>query len=227
MTPCDDCGKVFLDRRQMMVHKRNIHGPHVACMCTVCGKILRNQTRLNVHMLTHDPIKPMCEQCQKSFSCKKSIIEHMNVVHKQGTPHICEQCGRRFGNRAAGRQHSQKCKGQDLRFDPSKRDERKLTINCILCNHAFAALDTLQRHYMNMHDPKQLEKVCLQCNKMLDTPQAVEDHKQTVHESLQCKICKKNCLSEISLKIHMEGHGDGKKRFECDVNITCVVRTHS
>lgn len=223
MTPCDECGKIFLDRRRMMLHKNNVHGPHVECICTVCGKALRNQTRLSVHMLTHDPVKPMCEHCQKSFSSKKSIIEHMNVVHKQGTPHICEQCGKEFRNRFAGRKHSEKCTGKCMPYDPTKRDERKLTMNCVLCNHAFAALETLQRHYLNIHDSKQCETVCLQCNKLLDTPQALEDHKQNVHENLQCTICKKNCLSAISFRIHMEGHGSGKQRFKCDVNISVIM----
>lgn len=225
MAPCSECDKVFLDRGQMMCHKRGVHGPHVESICNVCDKVLRNPARLRVHMLTHDPVKPMCEHCQKSFSCKKSIIEHMNVVHKQGTPHICEQCGKKFGNRFAGRQHSQKCTGEISPFDSCKRDKTKLTINCILCNRAFAALDTLQRHYVNIHDPKQLESVCLQCNKILETPKALEDHKQTVHENLQCKICKKICLSALSLRIHMEGHGEGKQRFKCDVNIILCLWT--
>lgn len=224
VTPCDECGKVLLDRRQMMRHKKTIHGTHLERICNVCGKVLRNQARLNVHMLLHNPVKPMCEQCQKTFSSKKGIIEHMNVVHKQGTPHICEQCGKEFRNKFQGRKHSLVCTGKIAShlLCVGKRDERKLTINCILCNHAFASVETLQRHFMNFHDPKQRESVCLQCNKMLDNAQALAEHKQTVHENLQCTICKKNCLSETSLRIHMEGHDDSKPRFECDVRILDV-----
>lgn len=57
----------------------------------------------------------------------------------------------------------------------------------------------------------------MKCNVLLESYKAVVDHKQMVHETLRCTVCKKDCLTEASLVIHMERHANGKQRFECEV----------
>lgn len=221
ISPCDQCDKVFADCYQLSMHKRDIHGPYVPSTCMECGKVFRNRTRLNAHKLLHGTEKLQCDHCKKTFKSKKYINEHMRIVHKKGVPHMCEKCGLEFLSRPLGRKHSLTCCGKFVSRRRTKRT--RLTKNkCLLCPREFMNLITLQNHYMQKHESKQRKSVCMQCNQMLDTPKALEDHNEKVHENnLRCTICKKNCLSEASLRIHMDGHVDGKPRFDCDVSNIC------
>lgn len=208
----------------MSLHKRHVHGPYVPSTCSECGKVFRNRTRLQAHMLLHSTIKLQCDYCKKLFKSKKYISEHMRIVHKQGTPHICEKCGKEFLSRPLGRKHSLTCNGKVVSRRTAKA--QRTTNKCLLCPQFYKNLVNLQNHYMQKHEIKQRESLCTQCNQMLDTPQALEDHNEKVHEhNLRCTICKKNCLSEASLRIHMDAHVDGKPRFECEVkNIPTVKK---
>lgn len=219
LSSCDQCDKVCADSYQLRLHKKRIHGPHVPSTCIECGKVFRNRTRLLAHMLLHVTAKLQCDHCKKLFKSKKYIREHMSIVHRQGVPHICEKCGREFLSRPLGRKHSLKCSGK---FVVSRPTKLKATNKCLLCPRVFMNLRTLQNHYMQKHDTKQREAVCMQCNQMLDTPQALDDHNEKVHENnLRCTICKKNCPSEAILRTHMDGHVNGKPRYECEVSNSC------
>lgn len=218
---CDVCGKVFRDQHLLRVHKRQIHGPYQPSMCTECGKVLRNRSRLLVHMLTHNPVKPSCEHCQKTFSSKKTIIEHMKVVHKQGAVHICEQCGRQFRNTSAGRKHSQNCTNNTNRRAASGNRQKywaNSAAACRFCSKSYTTLIALKDHYIKQHEPSELVLLCMKCNVLLKSYEALAVHNQIAHEQLRCSVCKKDCLTETSLVIHMEGHAIGKRRFECEVS---------
>lgn len=190
-------------------------------MCPECGKVLRNKARLLVHMLVHNPVKPICEHCQKTFSSKKTIIEHMKVVHKQGAVHICEQCGRQFRNTSAGRKHSQNCKSNRNRrsiYDNGPKWRSNSSTACRFCSKSYTTLHALKDHCLKQHDPSELELLCMKCNVLLNSYETLADHKRIAHENLRCTVCKKDCLTETSLAIHMEGHANGKQRFECEVS---------
>lgn len=204
----------------MKAHKRVVHDPYVASMCNECGKVFRNRERLHAHMLLHGTPSLQCDHCKTMFKSKKYIIEHMRVVHKQGQPHICDKCGQEFQNKFYGRKHTANCLGTVNGLKRRYRGESlKNSLNCQLCMRPYLVLATLQNHYKKNHTVEECELLCMQCNRIFASSQAFSNHKNTAHANLQCTVCKKVCLSEVSLRIHMNGHGHlrGQPRFDCKV----------
>lgn len=144
----------------------------------------------------------------------------MKVVHKQGAVHICEQCGRQFRNTSAGRKHSKNCTSKNRRAFSGGRPKgwSNSATACRFCSKSYTTLIALKDHYIKQHKPCELELLCMKCNVLLNSQDSLAEHKQKAHENLRCTVCKKDCLTETSLAIHMAGHANGKQRFECKVS---------
>lgn len=196
ITPCDQCDKVFPDRRLMKAHERVKHAPYVASMCNECGKVFRNRKRLHAHMLLHATPTLQCDHCKQMFKSKKYIIEHMRTVHGQGFPHICEKCGQEFQNRYSGRKHTATCLGSVIGLKRRygwRYESLKNSLNCQLCMRPYLVLATLQNHYKKKHTLAECEFLCMQCNQIFTSSEALSEHKMTAHGNLQkprfdCKV---------------------------------------
>lgn len=63
--------------------------------CSICGKVLRCQRNLTVHMImAHDESSPIhkCDKCVAVFKVKAHLDRHMKDVHS-GNTYKCEECG--------------------------------------------------------------------------------------------------------------------------------------
>ncbi|KAJ8704929.1 hypothetical protein PYW08_012249 [Mythimna loreyi] len=96
---CDHCDKLFTSREALRNHVKEIGG--VKFTCDICNKDCKSKGTLAIHISTvHHKIKrktkpKICEVCGKSFTVRKSLVEHLNL-HLGVRPHVCKDCGATF-----------------------------------------------------------------------------------------------------------------------------------
>ncbi|KAK1329789.1 hypothetical protein QTO34_009972 [Cnephaeus nilssonii] len=87
---CSNCGKGFLQNRDLIVHRRIHRGPK-PCVCSECGKGFVNKSNLTVHRRIHTGEKPyVCNECGKGFIQKGDLIAHQRL-HTGKTPFVCRE----------------------------------------------------------------------------------------------------------------------------------------
>ncbi|KAK8783224.1 hypothetical protein V5799_015431, partial [Amblyomma americanum] len=144
---CPHCPKVFKLMRSLKIHIRAIHSQESRKQCTLCGKLLATERKLQLHMaLTHfgDPVdcqdntfsllRPQkCEQCDfKSFSYAR-LARH-RVTHTGVYKHQCPECGKNFVVRDQMTRHIQVV-------------HRKMHFACPDCPRVFYSEKLFQHHH--------------------------------------------------------------------------------
>lgn len=129
---CSNCGKGFLQNRDLIVHRRIHRGPK-PCICSECGKGFVNKSNLTVHRRIHTGEKPyVCNECGKAFIQKGDLIAHQRF-HTGKTPFVCSECGKCFSWSSSLIKHERIHTGE-------KR------YSCDTCGKAFAYMSTLVSH---------------------------------------------------------------------------------
>lgn len=87
VTNCEDCGKVFTDKRKLLNHRNIVHLKNVeANECKLCEYITQNKSAFRKHMKKHQPCT-MCNYISKSIP---DFRKHLREVHKKD-PEVCIQ----------------------------------------------------------------------------------------------------------------------------------------
>ncbi|KAJ1367328.1 hypothetical protein KIN20_028221 [Parelaphostrongylus tenuis] len=103
LNQCVKCGKQFASKNLLRKHlythrrgKRNI-------TCEECGRIFSRADGLYTHkQVVHENHRFMCMYggCDHpGFRSRKSLIEHIRLIHTKVRPYECETCGKAFINR--------------------------------------------------------------------------------------------------------------------------------
>ncbi|XP_054566540.1 zinc finger protein 350-like [Eptesicus fuscus] len=129
---CSNCGKGFLQNRDLIVHRRIHRGPK-PCVCSECGKGFVNKSNLTVHRRIHTGEKPyVCNECGKGFIQKGDLIAHQRL-HTGKTPYVCSECGKCFSWSSSLIKHERIHTGEK-------------PYSCDTCGKAFAYMSTLVSH---------------------------------------------------------------------------------
>lgn len=92
---CDECGRVFRDRRLFANHLK-IHSGERPYKCEYCDKSFITQSDCKKHQRIHTGEKPYtCDLCQKSFTFSNSYRIHMRN-HFGEKPFKCPVCDKAF-----------------------------------------------------------------------------------------------------------------------------------
>ena len=84
----------------MYRHMQSRHKEHVMVNCPYCGKQVRD-LNLTTHIRTKQCDRPeeertlvrfQCDQCEKTFTHKKGLRDHIKNVHNQEKNFKCELC---------------------------------------------------------------------------------------------------------------------------------------
>ena len=53
-----------------------------------------------------------CDVCQKSFTSRRNMLQHIREIHDKNTKHTCKQCSRVFFRKSNLTRHLKACKGK-------------------------------------------------------------------------------------------------------------------
>ena len=221
---CDKCKKTFLDEKSRKMHRIAAHG-------------LRKRKRDDdddeeeeEFGEKHDGHENLwhCLKCEKSFSNKRTLVNHRKAMHPR--------CGEN-GGVGEGRHRVHSCDECDQIFNYKYELERHRETHvpytqmgphefvCCVCGLKVASKAALKIHLHRFHnkDEETKDYLCSECGYMASTKKAFTDH-QRIHSDdpgpkARCSICEKEMLAS-SFKIHMlRMHGEAK--YPCE---TCGQR---
>ncbi|XP_066537363.1 gastrula zinc finger protein XlCGF57.1-like isoform X2 [Hoplias malabaricus] len=172
-----------------------------------------------------------CDACGKVFTYLNNLKRHQKTFHSGETPHICKDCGERFGSKQLLRVHLREhriekphaCTVCEKVFRlpnhlkkhmTSHSNERPFT--CTICQKTFALASTLKAHERTHSSEKTF--VCKQCGMSFLTKSYLDYH-QRVHtgeKPYTCMHCGKTFAQKSNLRVHERLH-TGEKPFCCDV----------
>jgi len=246
---CSKCNteKEFPSFQSLRRHMRDVHCESLEDLstrtCSVCSKVFPSSGKLKTHTKTvHPETKEFqCVICQKEFSAKRYLQEHLLRTHVQDRVRFpCTKCSESFASRPGLSRHlkykhteeDQKnyifcevCDKKFLRRENYKLhivihdSKRQKTLTCPRCDKAFYTVNMLRSH-MKTHE-FQKEALCTFCGAVFLTAGALRRHIKVKHvsEDLEggpqytCHICGKSFLRKDYLAQHLKAKSHGGDGF--------------
>lgn len=210
--------------------------------CFVCHTMFAHMKGLRYHLPLHEGIQFACPNCDKYFSMRKYVRDHMIYRHnfdkKSKLPPLkwrklknfeyhrpvvsrfeCYLCHRTYATRskltAHGKIHTE-------------------ILNCSICEKLFKSHESRRRH-MQLHSAKPNRFHCSICNKAFAIRRYMMSHMRTCYrkasasgttseqlEALEkpqiqtCSLCQKTFDKPSAFNKHMRGHSKEPTRYICD-----------
>jgi len=205
---CTVCGRTYT---KLAEHMARMHGEREPCMCTDCGKFLRNANTLRAHMLSKTCLKsrvcPICERtCENDAGLKSHMRSHANIDKDRDGQiiegHHCDECKHSFSSSEALEAHM------------ALHVTRKNHVCCI-CGRTFIHARSLQLH-IRMHTGETPFE-CKACGKGFRSRKGLLEHRSvhTMEKRYVCTLCGRRFRLYRTFSRHRVIHS-GVKRFECE-----------
>ena len=165
--------------------------------CQICGKVLKSNSSLKRHMLTHTGEKPyQCNVCQKRFARSNDLTVHMRV-HTGEKPYLCTVCQKKFATASHLKEHARTHTGER-------------PYQCNVCQKTFVQVSSLM-HHIRTHTEEKPYK-CDVCQKMFSQQSSLTHHMRihTGEKPYECDVCQKRFPQISSLTCHMAKHSRKK-----------------
>lgn len=161
---------------------------------------------------------PFCQFCQKPFSTKGNLNNHIKTIHQGIRLYACtyEGCDKRYSNRSSLDVHIRNHLGQK-------------PFQCDVCLKCFNEKGNLKTH-KKFHSANRPFK-CNICEKTYKTKGHLKDHIKVQHEKLEkflCKVCGKDFARFSSLQSHLRSkHRRFEKIKAADARINVIEQNQS
>ena len=203
---CDQCGKSFVNKRELKDHILTEHEGKKLFQCFICKASFNRSTNMKPHLVSIHGKKNI-------MNCKIEELIGMNLCRRLVKSQTCDQCGKKFDNK------------RDLKGHNLTEHEGKKLYQCSICKASFNDSRNLKKHLVSIHDknnimnckPKELVRMnlcsklersqtCDRCEEMFDSERELKGHILSVHEGkkrYRCSICNDSCDSSSKMKIHL------------------------
>ena len=72
-----------------------------------------------------NPSMEKCDVCQKSFTSRSNMLQHIREIHDKNTKHTCNQCSRVYFRKSNLTRHLKACKGKQPSSSTGRVPKRK------------------------------------------------------------------------------------------------------
>lgn len=179
--------------------------------CPTCGqkfRLLGFETHIK-HCDSYRDGKPFCKICNKTFSSKKYVTQHIKAVHEGRRTHACDVCGQQFINKTTF----------DVHYTIHQPDAKPF--KCDMCpDEGFRTKFKMKKHIDTVHlqrpifDPR---VTCDECGLTM-RKKYFKKHmlRHTKGRTYQCSFCDKSFFNNHNLTEHEKIHTDSRP-FPCPV----------
>ncbi|XP_028170706.1 zinc finger protein 300-like [Ostrinia nubilalis] len=220
--PCTLCDKTFSTHNARYKHKRNKHlGIKISCPicnkavinikqhtlqmhkvselryeCVPCGRRFISPSARDAHQTVHTKDRPhACDQCDKRFRSKLSLVQHKRQVHDKEKTHLCQFCSKSFFKkyhlqvhlRSHTKEKPYECKQCGKSFSSSTilknhsyTHAAEKTFRCTLCDMSFVRSGYLRAHMLSHTREKRYP--CNYCGMKFHRSDHRKRHEFTAHE---------------------------------------------
>ena len=168
---------------------KNVH-ENVRYNCDKCEKSFSRKFDLSDHVrVVHENIRHNCDKCEKSFTRKTNLNEHIQAVH-ENVRYSCDGCEDSFSQKKNLNEHLRNVH-ENVRY------------SCNICEKSFSLKNYLRKHIRNVHE--NVRHSCDKCEKSFAWKTNLNEHLRIVHENVRysCDRCeesfswKKNLIEHI------------------------------
>ncbi|XP_044739018.1 zinc finger protein 501-like [Chrysoperla carnea] len=205
---CSICGNQFCSKKRLVQHRHEHYNENAIIndenrtkieskrkyLCDYCGRAFNETRRLNAHIRTHTGEKPFsCTECNKFFTAKKNLHQHVQKLHSNKRPFKCNFCEKSFAVSHLLQQH--------VRIHMNAKP-----FECDICNQKFREKHHLTRHQFVHTGEKPFS--CGVCDKQFTQKSNLRSHMRThtSEKSYVCSICSEVFYDSSSLKNHQTMH---------------------
>ena len=236
---CDQCPYTAHAQRYLNEHLKLFHDPSKHSKewrphkipvkteeefetCSECNQPVRKGKLVVHYKRSHGTLPPgyesgtfMCDQCPAELRSKKSLLNHIKVVHDEDKPlkYTCHECQLDFSGSRYLICHYKKVHGE---IPPEFRDQKQYL--CDQCPDVFLTKHSLHLHTLRKHPnendkpiPKRVYKKkdkiskCPHCEKTFRCDRNLKEHIKVVHEKVTPFECDQ-CTRKFGLKRTLHSH---------------------
>ena len=197
--------------------------------CPYCDvKVINQKYKRHIYLVHPEKVeKFVCDDCGKTYECKKALELHIEV-HKQGGYQICEVCSKKVIKKRMNHHLSlyhdiglvKKCKHCDFKSTYGELtkhvyENHNHKVECDICHKTFKAT-CLRQHVRQAHVIGRMK--CEHCDQTFVTRTSRDRHIKNMHKkeeyAKKCPHCEYRSVDLGRLKTHILAH-EGIKPHKC------------
>eukprot|EP00092_Neocalanus_flemingeri_P017356 GFUD01018771.1.p1 GENE.GFUD01018771.1~~GFUD01018771.1.p1 ORF type:complete len:448 (+),score=64.03 GFUD01018771.1:73-1416(+) len=140
---CEVCGESFISRSglkgHLKLHELKQGSRSLEFKCEVCDKMFFTIGNKNRHLKSHTGQKNhQCEECEKSYTEKRQLENHKEIVHQGKRDYFCSVCPKSFTRSNSLNAHMRLHTGQEV-------------LQCEFCTSTYKEKRNLMNHVKKQH----------------------------------------------------------------------------
>lgn len=170
---CEECEIDFKRQYNLNQHITNVHIGEKDANCSICKKSFYNEKLRNAHFkIKHpnDKMECICEKCDKKFTTRGNMLQHVRRVHLKEKRLKCDKCDHECFSKGELQNHK-------------KTHEKKF--KCILqnCDKIFDSEEEFNTHKINDHKIIRLSCLVDSCNFECISKEELKKHMESHNNS--------------------------------------------
>nr|XP_045617869.1 uncharacterized protein LOC123770247 isoform X2 [Procambarus clarkii] len=206
---CDD--QKLLSKHTRVKHKKAKQPKPIGSVfeCDECEYKTSWHNAFQRHRRTHSPSKMIvmhtCPQCPYKTVRREHFLRHIENVHQNYRPFLCDICGKAFKRQDALKQHyvshyQKLAEGSSGQVGP-------YGFVCHICQKICRSAAYLKEHMATHSEERSF--LCEVCGASFKTRSVQRNHVQTIHRrprAFTCPACEKKFNTKFALRRHMKQH---------------------
>lgn len=188
---CEYCQKVFKLSRQLKLHQKTHKAPGDGQFtCFFCEKSFSSKLSITNHMKSHMKLPKKIDKSKNDLKEQTSI----ETTSSSKSQKVCDICGKKLFDTRSLRRHKES-------------HNKEKNIKCPNCDFATNTQHNLTEHIRRQHSTNHPFS-CSQCGKTFPFEYMLKYH-MTVHSkdrSYQCSVCGKTFKGPSDLRSHQDSH---------------------
>ncbi|KAJ8925191.1 hypothetical protein NQ315_001377, partial [Exocentrus adspersus] len=200
---CPMCSNFKSNSSVRVLNHMATHDEERPFLCSDCGKGFKTMVQLKNHEVTHKKPEDMpnwsvmrrCTICERFFANSKCLKKHIQSVHENFRPFICNICGHKTARKAMLELHLRQHTGD-------KPHE------CSYCEYRTGDHNCLRKHVMRHLGAKKYS--CPHCPYTSIQSAAYKSHINNRHPgqsgAYSCSYCSYTCINFADYSAHLKRH---------------------
>ena len=219
---CEECSFTTSDKVEYIKHMTSFHESEGTLFpCKICEKVFSRKDLLKEHMNTLHKRPYKCPSCPYETAQESRLTRHIQAVHDKIKKYFCEQCSYATSD------------NYSLKFHIKSVHEKLKPFICEQCTYATTTRQALNNHIKAVHE-KLKPFLCELCSTSFSTKYLLVQHVSVIHNKVKefkCKQCSYETARKYYLLDHIRSVHEKIKQFRCDLcsfetAVKCNLKNH-